>query len=75
MSRQHTALQIGAKGSRLPAGFVARGQLLRRGKGRIAWYMAAQEEGAVARSSGRPLVSPVDQPASEPAAPRSWSRK
>lgn len=57
MSRQRTVTQIDAKARRLPAGFVARGLLLRRGEGRGAYYVAAQEKQAVARSNGRPPVS------------------
>jgi hypothetical protein len=57
MSRQRTVTQIDAKPRRLLAGFVARALLLHRGEGRGAYYVAAQQKQAVARSNGRPPVS------------------
>ena len=75
MSRQRTVTQIGAEAKSLLAGFVARGLLLRRGEGRGAYYVAAQEKRAVARSNGRPPVSAAGPPDSRPGKARPLGRK
>jgi len=70
MSRQRTVTQIDAKARHLLAGFVGRGLLLRRGEGRGAYYVAAQEKRAVARSNGRRPVSAAESPDSGPSKAR-----
>lgn len=49
--------------------------LVRRGEGRGAYYVAAQEKRAVARSNGRPPVSAAEPPDSVPSKARGGGRK